>query len=264
MPLIGFDCKRGKVLFSHCFAYCPEAERCRPLAVLKQYEFKRKLTGYSTTELIQPTCQMYLKKTTDYYESPDNMEYALEGKMMHSVLDTPITDALQEERIKDEINSGSFDLYRNGVLEDYKRIKSYKIKMMLKNGPVVSAFDYCLQLNDYRMKLEAAGFKVNEMALWVCCSDFGFLEKKAIQRWNRFIIPPLTNTARLKSYFIFKKNELEKFDKAGAPLYACKDRENWNGRRCQDYCPAEVKARCPKPKEPIKKEPKAKEKAATS
>jgi len=123
-------------------------------------------------------------------------------------LDRKITEptvTLSEERLKDEITSGQFDLYgklvdqNDSVLGDLKITSSYKLmralgiykvdvdigelyKTSVKKGQpktkkefrfdgVKDVFEWAVQLNYYRLLLEQQGFKVSKMFIQALCRD---------------------------------------------------------------------------------------------
>ena len=243
MPLIGFRCKRGEVLFEDCFKECKE--RCRPLAFLKRCAIKRNIKEPTVTELCQSTCKMYLQRTVDYYSRPEDLEHLMDGQLCHTLLDIHLgQDYLTEERLKgNDAESGKFDLYnvKEHSLQDYKRTSMYKIKKAEQNV-MASCFDYVLQLNNYRLKLEHYGMPVKSMGLWFWGKDLQAYERRQGKDNWKFVEVPFIRKTLVRTYFDLKRREFNRFMSSGTPLYACKAREIWGNRRCKYYC--DVKHAC--------------------
>ncbi|MBQ3450734.1 MAG: hypothetical protein IJG32_00505, partial [Selenomonadaceae bacterium] len=87
----------------------------------------RQITEPTVTELIAGVRETYLKKTSVYAVEPSSVLYALQGQAIHSINELNTQgEILSEERLKDDITSGQFDLYGKildadeGVLGDLK------------------------------------------------------------------------------------------------------------------------------------------------
>ena len=98
----------------------------------------RKISEPTVTELIAGVRETYLKKTSAYGVEPSSVLYALQGQAIHSINERHTNGAiLSEERLKDEVTSGQFDLYgkilneEEGVLGDLKVTSSYKLMRAL-------------------------------------------------------------------------------------------------------------------------------------
>ena len=211
MSATKFICPDGqRVDIADCLHSCPQPQRCMFLPTLRAVanSLDRKIDEPTVTELIAGTRETFLKKTTDYAVDPASVLYALHGQAVHSVNERHTQgDILSEERLKDEITSGQFDLFGKildadeGVLGDLKVTSSFKLmkvlgiykakvdtgevyKSGLKKGlpkfrtelrfdGVRDLLDWAIQLNYYRMLLERAGFKVNRMFIQALCRDSG-------------------------------------------------------------------------------------------
>lgn len=90
----------------------------------------------STTELLNGTCQSYLQRTADYFESPDSQAFAIAGTRHHSLLENSALDnvnQLTEIDLEYKGITGTADLYDvdRKMLVDYKMSGSYKIAKAL-------------------------------------------------------------------------------------------------------------------------------------
>ena len=139
MPATKFVCPDGqRVGITDCLRSCPK--RCMFLPTLRAVakSLDRKLSEPTVTELIAGTRETFLKKTTDYAVDPASVLYALHGQAIHSINERHTQGAiLSEERLKDDITSGQFDLFGkildadDGVLGDLKVTSSFKLMKAL-------------------------------------------------------------------------------------------------------------------------------------
>lgn len=183
-----------------------DAGRCLSVRSLKAIAEQRIWAGIpSTTQLLRGTRESYLCLTEKYSVNPQDMVYALFGTKVHDFLEqhTP-DDGSSEVRLYDDISSGAYDFYQDGVLYDDKTYGSYsvaktlgiypvqipdgvykttkagkykagdtKFKKVFKEGGVKHRFDLMVQLNDYRMKLEKHGLPVKQMVVEMLVRDGG-------------------------------------------------------------------------------------------
>ena len=143
MPATKFICPDGKRIdIAECLSSCPNQQRCMFLPTLRAVanSLDRKISEPTVTELIAGTRETFLKKTTDYAVDPASILYALHGQAVHSINERHTQGSiLSEERLKDEITSGQFDLYGKildadeGVLGDLKITSSFKLMKALGN-----------------------------------------------------------------------------------------------------------------------------------
>ena len=137
MPATKFICPNEKrVRIEECLRSCPYGQRCMFLPTLRAVanSLDRKISEPTVTELIAGTRETYLKKTSAYALEPTSVLYALQGQAIHSINERHTQGSiLSEERLKDEITSGQFDLYGKildadeGVLGDLKVTSSFKL-----------------------------------------------------------------------------------------------------------------------------------------
>lgn len=283
MPAIKFICPDGQnVPIAECLRGCPKVKRCMFLPTLRAVAktLDRKIAEPTVTELIAGTREIYLKRTSDYAVEPTSILYALQGQAIHTINEEHTQGSiLSEERLKDEITSGQFDLFGKildedeGVLGDLKVTSSFKImkalsiykekvatgefyKSGLKKGlpkfrteirydGVRDILDWSIQLNYYRMLLERTGFKVNRMFIQVLCRDFNLriANERGINK-PVYIIPiNKISDSWLNRYFQHKAKVLRDAICSNTLPPVCSFRERWGDRKCLGYCAARVN--CP-------------------
>lgn len=283
MPATKFICPDGqRVDIADCLRGCPNNQRCMFLPTLRAVanSLDRKLSEPTVTELIAGTRETFLKKTTNYAVDPASVLYALHGQAVHSINEQQTQgDILSEERLKDEITSGQFDLFGKildddeGVLGDLKITSSFKLmkalgiykakvntgefyKSGLKKGlpkfrselrfdGVRDLLDWAIQLNYYRMLLERADFKISRMYIQALCRDSGL--RIAAERGITkpvYIIPiNKISDCWLERYFRHKSKILRESISTNTLPPICSVRERWGNRKCLGYCAA--RENCP-------------------
>lgn len=283
MSATRFICPDGqRVRIVDCLRSCPQAQRCMFLPTLRAVanSLDRKLSEPTVTELIAGTRETFLKKTTDYAVDPASVLYALQGQAVHSINERHTQgDILSEERLKDEITSGQFDLFGKildadeGVLGDLKVTSSFKLMKVLgiykakvntgevyKSGAkkglpkfrselrfdgVRDLLDWAIQLNYYRLLLEHAGFTVNRMFIQALCRDSGL--RIAVERGitKPVYIIPINKISDhwLQRYFHHKAKVLRDAISTDILPPVCSFRERWGNRKCLGYCAA--RENCP-------------------
>ena len=276
MPATKFICPDGqRVDIADCLRSCPNQQRCMFLPTLRAVanSLERKLSDPTVTELIAGTRETFLKKTTAYAVEPA------------SVLHTQ-GDILSEERLKDEITSGQFDLFGkildadDGVLGDLKVTSSFKLmkvlgiykvkvdtgevfKSGLKKGQskfktelrfdgVRDLLDWAIQLNAYRMLLEHVGFNVSRMYIQAICRDSGLRIAAERGITKPVYIIPINKISDhwLTRYFRHKAKILREAIATKTLPPICSVRERWNNRKCIGYCAA--RENCPHAQKLIK------------
>ena len=283
MPATKFICPDGKRIdIADCLRSCPNHQRCMFLPTLRAVakSLDRQISEPTVTELIAGTRETFLKKTSEYAVDPASVLYALHGQAIHSINERHTQGAiLSEERLKDEITSGQFDLFGKildtdeGVLGDLKITSSFKLmkalgiykqkiptgeiyKSGLKKGQpkfrselrfdgVRDLLDWAIQLNAYRMLLERAGFKVNRMYIQALCRDYGLriAAERGIDK-SVYIIPiNKISDHWLQCYFHHKSKALQDAINSKTLPLVCSFRERWGNRKCLGYCAA--RENCP-------------------
>lgn len=283
MPATKFICPNGnKIHIADCLTACSMKQRCMFLPTLRAVagSLERGIQEPTVTELLAGTREIYLKKTTAYAVNPQSVLYALHGQAVHTINENHTEgDILSEIRLKDTVTSGKFDLYgkildeEEGVLGDLKVTSSYKLMKALgiykvdvetgetyKTGArkgqkktrkefrydgVRHVMDWAVQLNAYRILLEAEGFVVKRIVIQAMCRDnsLRIAGERGIDK-SIYLLPIRKISDRwLKRYFAAKAGKLqEALDKKKLPP-VCKAKERWKDRKCQDYCV--VAGNCP-------------------
>ena len=262
-PLKAYNCPDGVTRpISQCLEKCPRTEgRCLRLPTLYEVGHDRQWTGKaSTTQLLNPTRMEFLKITRDYSINPKSRAFALLGSRHHYRLEqagkklegmgveavekhldgdeTGILDLLEP----DELKEGSF------VLTDYKTWGSFAVAKFM--GVSDSNGDYerkqtTLQLNNYRLKVEALAFPVSRMLIQATVRD-GNTKSAYI---NKIDDPmPMIPVERLednyvREYFLTKSFALLSALKKSVLPEMCPFQERWGGKRCRKFC--DVAKFCP-------------------
>ena len=283
MSATKFICPDGEhININDCLQACPYSQRCMFLPTLRAVanSLDRKIDEPTVTELIAGTRETFLKKTTDYAVDPASVLYALQGQAIHSINERHTQgNILSEERLKDDITSGQFDLFgkildnNDGVLGDLKVTSSFKLMKALgiykqkvatgefyKSGlkkslpkfrselrfdGVRDLLDWAIQLNYYRMLLEHAGFSVHRMFIQALCRDSGLriAQERGISK-PIYIIPiNKISDHWLNLYFQHKAKLLREAIRSNILPPVCSSRERWGDKKCLGYCAA--RQNCP-------------------
>ena len=290
MPAIKFICPDGKRIdIADCLRFCPKQQRCMFLPTLRAVanSLDRQISEPTVTELIAGTRETFLKKTTDYAVDPASILYALHGQAVHSINERHTQgNILSEERLKDEITSGQFDLFGkildadDGVLGDLKITSSFKLmkalgiykvkvdtgevyKSGLKKGQpkfkielrfdgVRDLLDWSIQINYYRLLLERVGFKISRMYIQALCRDSGLriAAERGIDKPVYIIAINKISDHWLQRYFLHKAKLLRDAINSNTLPPVCSVRERWGNRKCFGYCAA--RENCPHAKSLLK------------
>ena len=283
MPAKYFQCADGGVTeIAVCLKECRMKQRCLFLPTLRTIgeSLDRNIEGFTVTELISGTCEIYLKKTKDYMVDPMKRLYAVQGTAAHVMHQDKATgDMLGEERIYGSHCSGQIDLYGaildedTATLGDYKVTSSYKLMRALgkykvdvptgeffksgarkgqgktvkewRDGGVRHVLEWSIQLNVYRLLLEKEGLPVNRMIIQAFCRDQGLMTAKSrsIEQPAYFIEINKISDRWLERYIEGKAKKLkEALEEHKMPSH-CNARAAWHNRKCLDYC--EVASLCP-------------------
>ena len=281
MPATKFICPDGqRIRITDCLRSCPK--RCMFLPTLRAVanSLDRKLSEPTVTELIAGTRETFLKKRSDYAVAPASVLYALHGQAVHSINEQQTQGSiLSEERLKDDITSGQFDLFGkildadDGVLGDLKVTSSFKLmkalgiyKVDVPTGEVYKSgakkglpktrkefrfdgvrdlLDWAIQLNYYRLLLERVGFNVNRMYIQAICRDSGLRIAAERGITKPVYIIPINKISDhwLNRYFQHKAKLLREAIKSNTLPPICSFRERWNDKKCLAYCAA--RENCP-------------------
>ena len=275
MPIKQFICPDNeRIDVSACLLEggCRIKSRCATRSYLQLVSRERKWTGKpSTTQLIAGTMETFLKITRDYAIQPYQRAFMLHGTRAHANLVGANDDySFLEEAFDGEI-TGISDVLEceNGhnVLVDYKTAGSFKVckalgiytekvptgevyrfgknKGQLKtlnekrqDNSKIDMWEWELQINKYRIEFEKRGFPVHEMKIQCIVRDGGLTlaKNRGLDKNVYYFSVKQLSDAYVIRYFQEKKDALLLALKQGSWNKPCTDRENWEGRKCQDYC----------------------------
>lgn len=277
MPLVKFECIDGiKIDIADCLKEggCRLGNRCATRAYLTTVSADRKWNGKpSTTMLIAGTMLSFLRITKDYAVSPDQRAFMIHGTKSHKNLEIQDDYSLLEEKFDDDNTdiSGIADVIEveNGIvsLVDYKTSGSYKVqkalgfwideeildeiyksgarkgehktqKVLKRDDEHKDAWEWTLQLNQYRMLLEKRGFKVDKLKIQCIVRDGGtYIARSRGVFLNLYYFDiPFMPDYEVVEYFQRKKKDLFQALKQGYWNLPCDEKENWNGLKCENYC----------------------------
>jgi len=255
-----------------------EAGRCLSTRSLMALAKQREWKGIpSTTQLLRGTREAYLTITQDYSVDPQDLIFALFGTRVHAVLEENLPEGSSSEvRLYDDISSGAYDFYQDGVLYDDKTYGSFavaktlglkeelvpdgvykssrvgkykkgdpKFKKIFTEGGVHKRFDLAVQLNDYRMKLEKHGLPVKQMCCEIIVRDGGtyIAQSRGILQRALLVVINKISDCWISRYMKRKAELLEHALSNGVLPPVCKPRERWydhnTGRsgKCAKFCP---------------------------
>jgi len=253
-----FLCPDGKKrAITECLEQCPRPEgRCLSLPTLYDIGHDRQWQGTpSTTQLLNPTRQEYLKITRDYAIAPKSRAFALLGTRHHRRLEVvakKIEGIEAELKLKSPEVSGILDLLEPDpthsgyyILWDYKTWGSYSLALHLglKSNGEYEQRQIALQTNNYRILVEAIeelNFKISQIK--VQCTVRDGHTKSAY--WNKIedtiVVLPVAFLPddEVKEYFSQKREALLTALDTETMPELCDYKERWKGRRCKgDLCP---------------------------
>jgi hypothetical protein len=90
-----------------------------------------------------------------------------------------------------------------------------------------------LQMNAYRIMLEAEGVEIKEMKL--CCTNKDYRAESVIDKIEIVNIPYIEDDVVIE-FFKKKTEDLNKHLAEGTVPPICSEEERWGGRRCNGYC----------------------------
>lgn len=257
MPLRYFKCPDNATrLISLCLNECPRAEgRCLSLPTLYSIGQAREWNDIpSTTQLLNPTRMEYLKIKKTYAINPFDMAFALLGTRHHKLLEIvakKIEGLVAEKKLSGEV-TGILDLLEpiNGGEEyrliDYKTYGSYAVAKLLSdtNGQHERQ-TLALQMNNYRIMAQGAGFNVKELKCQFTVRDGGTQSayRNGIEYNLKMIEVPIMDDDDVTDYFISKAKALKDALANNELPPICDYAERWQGRRCKGYC--DVSQFCP-------------------
>jgi hypothetical protein len=219
-------------------------------------EPKERVEGkFSVTQLIAPTRISYLRMVNDLYVSPKSLIKSFYGKAFHSTTGSAFGCA--EVLVEDDQCSGTFDLFDEGVLIDYKVWGSYRVARALGlhsikvinpvtkrpntrwvPGGEPEIQEETLQLNRYRMLLHQRfpDLIQHSMKLFVIVKDAELQTafSRGVTEPYYWIDIPQWDDINIWSWFEDKRLSLERAMETKTTA-CCDSVENWNGNRCK-YC----------------------------
>lgn len=282
MPIKWFICPDNqRIEIAECLKEGNCKDRCATRSYLQLISKERKWTGKpSTTQLLSGTMYAFLKLTKDYAISPSDRAFMIIGTKGHGALEASDDEysLLEESFSEGEEVSGVADVLEieNGqsVLVDYKTSGSYKVakalgfyiedepteeiyksgkrkgeqktrKILKKSDDKVDRWEWELQLNNYRMKFEKAGFKIDRIKIMCIVRDGGtfIARSRGVFRNIYYFNIRRIDDDIVRDFFNTKKSALLKALDTGLCKTVCNAKENWDGLRCQNYC--EVAEFCP-------------------
>lgn len=255
---------------SECLKNCRMDRRCLSLPTLRLIAEQRPWEGKpSTTQLLKGTREAYLMIISDdLTEDPKDQVFRILGTKGHELLEQfTETGEISEERLHDEFASGKLDFYDPELkaLYDYKTWGSYKVMKALgiemvdegtgelyKSGAkkgqekthkvvkqgIPDMWEAELQLNHYRLLVEASGFPVKHMFIEAIVRDGGtFSATNRGIKDNAYLIPvKRLPDDEVRAYFKAKSEALLKALETQILPERCSNLECWEGRKCKDYC----------------------------
>lgn len=240
----------------------------------------------STTQLLNGTMYSFLKITQPYIINPDDMAFAIHGTLSHGQLEevakkmgltAELSTTLDDRNVIDLLEYED----RLVTLTDYKTWGSYRVAKALgivevgkrpdptgatykssgswgKAGSpkMVTIFQQTpskadnweaeMQLNRYRIMMEARGIPISKMRVHVIVRDGGLAvsRSRGVER-NTYIVPvKRLSDNMVYDYFQGKAGELNQALSDGKWDMPCNNRECWDSVRCREYC--EVATYCSK------------------
>jgi len=247
--------------------------RCLTARTLRLIADRRTWKGIpSVTQLLKGTRECYLEITKNYALNPQDSIFAVHGTKVHSFLDLYTgMGELGEETMHHDAISGTFDCYDGDTqtLYDTKTWGSYKVQKALgmyqidvptgevyktncksgnKGDPktrkewrddgMKNRLDTAIQLNKYRMSLEALGFPVKTMVIEALVRDGGLLVAgmRGIKSNAAIILINRISDGWIKKYMDAKKDSLLAALEQKTMPPKCRIKERWNNRKCERYC----------------------------
>lgn len=254
MPLKYFKCPDGITRpINECLEKCARPEgRCLSLPTLYELGNPRTWTGNaSTTQLLNPTRQEYLKITKDYAVTPQEMAFALLGTRHHHRLDVVAKkiEGLESEKKLTGAITGILDLLEpderypdKWKLTDYKTWGSFSVALIMgiKYNGEYERRQVELQLNHYRIKVEPLGFPISRLFVQCTTRDGGTFTAKNNGVLDKMLMieVAILDGFEVIEYFVTKDEALKLALEEDKIPPLCDFEERWKGRRCKgELCP---------------------------
>jgi len=255
-----YICPDGKEIdVEKCLKKCRLKNRCLPYPYLKVVASNREYKGkVSVTQGLNGTRYNYFNIIKDIAERPHDYAFTTLGTNHHTLMEENVGEGFNGEWNQTEYYTGTPDYYDSNekILWDFKTYKSFKIKKLLGIGfdddgnevideNLAEREHEAMQLNAYRIMLEAKGIEIKKMMLCVTNKDYRkpYTPKKA--ETKRKVFPDKIVTVELPriedniimEFYKQKTEELNYALKHKKLPTICSDAERWNGLRCKSYCP---------------------------
>lgn len=198
----------------------------------------------SVTTLISPPRIYFLKKRhwDDISEDTSDCLWRLLGSAVHAILERAESkNHIVEERLEREIDgitvSGKMDIMDEALIEDYKVTSVWQYIFNPEGKP-----EHTAQLNVLRWLSDPIFPKVSELRVNMILRDWNARQSKTKKDYPPIpfvsIKVPVWTLEQTEEY-VRERVSLYKFcrDLSDDKLPMCTDEENWNGRRCESYCP---------------------------
>ena len=237
----------------------------------------------STTMLLNGAMLSYLRATTEYTINPKDRAYSLLGTEHHAQLAQFQGQWLAEKKQGNTI-TGTPDILEPDeeipgqfILTDYKTYGSFRVAKCLglvketgksttevykksgkwgkvgepktitwfrKDPAEADLHDEMLQLNHYRLLLEAEGFRISRMQLQITVRDGGIqmAQSRGVDENIYLVDVPFMMDSAVTHFFETARKKMEDYIAGTVSRMPCNAEESWNLRRCQDYC--EVAQNC--------------------
>jgi hypothetical protein len=249
--LKGFICSDSqRIDVVECLDKCRLGRRCLTLPTLYEAAKDRPWNGNpSTTQLLNPFRQSYLKIKYDYWIKPEDRAFAILGVRHHAILEKSarLHDLMAELQLKGDTEiTGILDLLEPHeslpgafVLTDYKTWGAAAVVKFDTKSDVV------YQLNHYRVLVNRilAPDYVERLQVQVTVRDGGTKSAYAAGIEKRILIlevPIMADDFVLK-YFDERSAKFLSYVNGNMLPPICED--TWAGRRCRGYC--DVFENCP-------------------
>jgi len=269
---VGFTCPDGQnIKFADCLKSCRMGDRCASEPTLHYLAQVRPWEGKtSPTMCFKGNLQNMLETLNDWYCTVDSMAFLLFGQNHHSLMDAAAKGGnwFSEERIDDEEQRATPDIFNETTLIDYKTYGSYKVMKVLgirsidtptgevlKSGPRTGKpktrkvkeqrdewrdmHELIMQLNRYRVMVnKKLGYVITKLKCQITVRDGGIMvaSTRGITKNIYFLDVPIITNDKVNTFFKAKDKEILEVINAGTCSTECTEEERWDGIRCKRYC----------------------------
>ena len=257
-------------------AHCNRCMALNTLEILAASVKDRGLDKPSVTELLCGTREVFLKHTTEYAVDPNSLVFAMHGSGVHALAEQNADDKLITELRLDSdtlgitgqidacgnnlVTRGKYSLVDMKVTSSYKAMLALgyykeevatrdvfktgakkgqpKTKKVLRTNGRRDLLDWAIQVNIYRMLMQEAGYKVDDMYIQMLIRDYSLkvAAERGITKPVYLVKINSISDHWLQLWIAEKKRRLESALAKGTMPAKCSHRETWGGRKCSDYC----------------------------